>query len=197
MTQRTMSLAAMILVALVVPTLGWAHCDTLDGPVVSDARIALDSGDVTPVLKWVSASDEADVRSAFDRALAVRSLSPQAKDMADTYFFESLVRIHRAGEGAPFAGLKPAGDVEPAVALADQALETGSVEKLSNAIQRQVAEGLQARFQRAADTKEHAADSVVAGREFVAAYVDFTHYVESLHQAAVAKDSHHEHAEHE
>ena len=196
MTQRTISLAAMILVALVAPTLGWAHCDTLDGPVVSDARIALDSGDVTPALKWVSASDEADVRSAFDRALAVRSLSPQAKDMADTYFFETLVRIHRAGEGAPFAGLKPAGNVEPAVALADQALETGSVEKLSTAIQMHVAEGLQERFRRAADTKEHAADSVAAGREFVAAYVDFTHYVEGLHQAAVGTGSHQEHAGH-
>ena len=195
-TQKSLALATVTLLALAAPSVGWAHCDTLDGPVVSEARTALDSGDVTPLLKWVRATDEADIRAAFERTRIVRQLSAEARELADTYFFETLVRIHRAGEGAPFSGLKPAGEIDPAVALADEALETGSDEKLATAISGHVAEGVRERFQRAAAAKKHAGDSVDAGRAFVAAYVEFTHYVEGLHRAAVATTSHHEHAEH-
>jgi hypothetical protein len=180
----------------IAPSIGWAHCDSLDGPVVSEAREALESGDVTPLLKWVREGDENDIRSAFERARSVRTLGPEARELADSYFFETLVRIHRAGEGAPFSGLKPAGDVDPAVALADNALETGSAEQLSSALVKHVSEGVHERFERAAVAKKHAGDSVDAGRAFVAAYVDFTHYVEALHQAAISTASHHDHAEH-
>ena len=83
--------------------------DTLDGPVVATARIALEQGDATPVLKWVSSEYEEEVKTVFAHALAVRELSPQAREMADSYFFETLVRIHREGESAPYTGLKPAG----------------------------------------------------------------------------------------
>jgi hypothetical protein len=126
----------------------------------------------------------------------VRGLGPEARELADSYFFETLVRIHRAGEGAPFSGLKPAGAVDPAVALADKALEAGSAAKLSAALANHTAEGIQDRFERAAAAKKHAADSVEAGRAFVAAYVEFTHYVEALHQAVVGAASHLEHAGH-
>jgi hypothetical protein len=45
------------------------------------------------------------------------------------YFFETLVRIHRAGEGAPYTGLKLVGrDLGPAIPAGDKALDTGNVE---------------------------------------------------------------------
>jgi len=102
----------------------YAHCDTLDGPVVETAKKALASGDVTPLLKWVSADDEKMIRTAFQKTLEVRKLGPQARNLADMYFFETLVRIHRAGEGAPYTGLKPGTAVDPAVALADKGSES-------------------------------------------------------------------------
>jgi hypothetical protein len=95
---------------------GLGHCDGLDGPVVSLARRALDAGNVNLVLPWVREQDEAEVREAFAHALAVRKLGGEAKDLADRHFFETLVRVHRAGEGAPYTGLKPAGrDLGPAI----------------------------------------------------------------------------------
>ncbi len=42
-----------------------AHCDTMSGPVIQDAQLALQRGDVTPVLKWVKLADEAQIREAF------------------------------------------------------------------------------------------------------------------------------------
>lgn len=168
-----------------------AHCDTADGPVVADAKVALEKGDVTPVLKWVKPAAEAEVKSAFARALGARGKGPEARALADQYFFENLVRIHRAGEGAPYTGILPAGTpVDPAVALADEALRSSSADKLVKGIAHHVEEGIRERFARAAATKKRAETSVAAGREFVEAYVEFTHYVERLHRDATTPAVH-------
>ena len=42
-----------------------AHCDALDGPVITEARAALESGNVKPLLKWVPAKDEAEIKRVF------------------------------------------------------------------------------------------------------------------------------------
>lgn len=74
----------------------------------------------------VKSEHEAEIRDAFAKAIAVRGLSGYARQLADRYFFETLVRIHRASEGEAFTGLKPAGSVEPGIEAADEALEKGS-----------------------------------------------------------------------
>jgi len=176
-----LSAAVVVLVLLVIPQNALAHCDTLDGPVVETARDALDKGDVTPLLKWVRADDEQDIKAAFQKTLTMRAMGSEAKDFADMYFFETLVRIHRAGEGAPYTGLKPGAAIDPAVALADQALEGGSVDKLVKVLTNAMANGIRERFAKAYENQKHADDSVLDGREFVESYVVFTHYVEGLH----------------
>ena len=103
------------------------HCDSMDGPVVTAARQALDAGDVDLVLPFVHAQSEDEVRAAFARSLAARELAPAAQEVSDLYFFETVVRVHRAGEGAPYTGLKPAGLGEgPVIPLAEKAIDTGS-----------------------------------------------------------------------
>lgn len=169
----------------------FAHCDTLDGPVVKDAQAALEKGDVTPVLKWVKKEHEEEVRAAFKKTLAVRGQGAEAKKLADHYFFETLVRIHRAGEGEPYTGLKPAGQVEPVVAAADKAIADGSAGNLARELQEAVEKGLRQRFARVIETKKHAQESVAAGREYVAAYVEFVHYAERIHQDAASGAAHH------
>ncbi len=168
-----------------------AHCDTADGPVVADARVALEKGDITPILKWVKPEAEAEIKAAFAHTLAVRGNGPEARALADEYFFENLVRIHRAGEGAPYTGILPAGTpIKPAIALADQALESGNADQLVKGITHHVEEGIRERFARAAAAKKQADAGVAAGREFVEAYVEFTHYVERLHLDATTPAAH-------
>ena len=167
-----------------------AHCDTLDGPVVTTAKAALEKGEVTPVLKWVTKENEKEIREQFNKTLTVRKQGKEARELADTYFFETLVRIHRAGEGAPYTGLKAAGTVEPSVAAADKALESGSVDSLVTMINDAAAKGMRERFERAKEAKKHADHGVEYGRKFVAAYVEFTHYVERLHMDAERPAAH-------
>lgn len=170
-----------------------AHCDTLDGPVVQDARIALEKGDITQVLKWVKKDAEPEIYTAFQAALAERKTN---KETADMNFFETLVRVHRAGEGAPFTGLKPAGEIEPIVVKADKTLEEGSVDGLIGKMTQHLTEGVRERFDRALKTSKHKDESVESGREYVEAYVEYMHYMEGIHKAVMGQGEHqHEEAE--
>ena len=182
--------------------LAWAigHCDTLDGPVVALARKALETGNVNHVLPWVRPEDEHEIRHAFDHAMSVRKLGGYARELADTHFFETLVRVHRASEGAPYTGLKPAGaDLGPAVPAADHALEDGSVEVVVKLLTDAVRAGVHRHFHAAMERRNFAVDDVAAGREYVEAYVPYVHYVEQLWDTATGAAHGHdpEHGTHE
>jgi hypothetical protein len=174
---------AMVLVCgamLLLPAWAFAHCDSLDGPVVNEARVALEKGEIAPVLKWVKAEHEETVRQAFGQARNVRKLNPEARALADQYFFETVVRVHREGEGAVYTGLKPAGMIDPPIVKADQALANGSVDKLADTISAHVDQAMRERFAHALQTRQQADKSVEAGREFVEAYVQYVHFVEGI-----------------
>jgi hypothetical protein len=167
------------------PSRSFAHCDGLDGPVIKAAQKALDSGNLNPVLIWVQKSDEAEIKKVFQKTLAVRKLNPQAKELADTYFFESLVRIHRAGEGASYTGLKPVGrDLGPAIPAADKAIEGGSAKALTKILTEAVQEGVADRFKEVIAKKKFKSDDVETGRQYIKAYVEFVHYIERIYEAA-------------
>jgi hypothetical protein len=190
--KKTLWVLISISVWLVITSQANAHCDTMDGPVVKDAQAALAAKDVTGVLKWIEPQHEQEIKQLFQQVLTVRSQGQPAKTLAENYFFESLVRIHRAGEGAPYTGLKPAGQVEPIVAASDQTLDAGNVDELVDQIAAHIAQGIRQRFQKAIETKQHLGDSVEAGRAYVRAYVEFTHYVEGLHNAVTGTGHGHE-----
>ncbi len=182
-----------VTVALVTMDKGaFAHCDTLDGPVVKEAQLALEKGDVTGLLKWVRKEREQEIRDAFARSLVVRVKGKEARELADKFFFETLVRVHRAGEGAPYTGLKPSGSVEAAVAAADKALQAGSVDELAAKIGKAVGNEIKKRFVEVSEKKKHGEDSVEAGREFVEAHVQYVHFIEGIHNM-VTKGAEHQH----
>ena len=168
----------------------FAHCDTMNGPVIPEARAALEKGDVTPILKWIKKDNEAEIKAAFTKAVAVRSKGPEAKELADQYFLETLVRLHRAGEGAPYTGIKDE-PVEPIVALADKALADGSAEEMIKKISGHIAEAIKAKFNKVLETKKDKDKSVEAGREYVESYVKYMHFVEGIHTAVMSAGDHH------
>jgi hypothetical protein len=151
------------------------------------ARIALQTGDLNSILIWVRPEDVDQVRRAFEQTSVVRKLGQQAHELADRYFFETLVRLHRAGEGAPFTGLKPAGrDLGPAIPAADKALETGSDNGLVEFLTARLSGGVHKQFQNAAQRKRFEPDDLAAGREYVEAYVAYVHYIERLYRTIEA-----------
>src|SRR5690606_23068153 len=173
-----------------------AHCDGLDGPVVEAARRSLESGDVRYALVWVRAEDEAEIRHAFDHAMKVRALGEEARALADRYFFETLVRVHRTGEGAPYTGLKPAGrDLGPAIPAADRAVASGAVGELEAILLDAVRARLRELHAAVAALSRYEPTAIDAGREFVEAYVPFIHYVEAVYALAAGHGPAGEHAQ--
>ena len=156
-----------------------AHCDTADGPAVADGRRALDTGKVNIALKWVQPAGEAELRGIFERAARVRAAGGEAAALAEQWFLENLVRIHRAGEGAGYDGIKPAGTaVAPQVRAADEALERGSIEPLRGLIEAERWPELEKRFDKAIALKRFDDDDLPAARSYMDAYVAFFKYAE-------------------
>ena len=189
-THRWMFRIAVVVVLALVATMlmassASAHCDGMDGPVVKAAQQALSTGNVNLALVWVKKEDEGQIRAAFERTLAVRKLGGEARDLADMYFFETLVRIHRAGEGAPYTGLKPAGqDLGPAIPLADRVLANGDIDALVSLISHESRTGLAKMFERARKARNYSPNDIEAGRDYIREYVAFIHYVERMYEAA-------------
>jgi hypothetical protein len=157
----------------------FAHCDTMDGPLIADARKALGQNNVNYVLKWVSAANESEIRDAFNLAMKVKGLSPEAKELSEKYFFDILVRIHRVGEGVPFTGVKPSGtSIDEKVLAADKSIEIGNLSPLTGKVSKDIIPELTKRFDKVMSLKNFDVNNVVAGREYIKAYVQFFKFAE-------------------
>lgn len=169
------------------------HCDSLDGPVVAAARQALEAQDVEVVLPYVYAGGESEVRTMFDTVLPVRSQSPEARAVADRLFFETVVRVHRAGEGAPYTGIKPAGlSVGRVIPLAEHSIESGSSEALVGFLNDVLRDEFTSRLEhvKLLDAMKHL--SLDFARRHVEAMLGFEVYAHHVYQALSAPAIHNE-----
>lgn len=187
----------VILLSFISPQKVSAHCDTLDGPVVNAARKAMETDNVNYILIWVKPENEDEIRKALRKARdkKKKAKNKEEKDRAEMELFEILVRIHRKGEGAKYEGIKPAGSVEPEIALADKAVATGKLNDIFDHIQSpENKEIILHLFHRVEEKSRYDVNDVSAGREFIAAYVVFIHAVEKAIKGVVLQENHlHEH----
>lgn len=187
---QTTGIMSSLLLAVLLSNPAAAHCDSMGGPVFKDAQAALAGQTIDPVLKWVGAEDEAAIRDAFEMTLAVRGESEVARNAADNYFFDTLVRTHRCTEGDGFTGLKATGSVDLAIAAADRALAEGKGDQLADNTAEAVQAGIQLRFADAYRKRQVADHSVEQGREYVQAYVEFRHFIVGVDQLISSGPSH-------
>ena len=163
------------------------HCDSMDGPVVTAARKALDSRDVKIVLPFVRKDGEEQVTRAFEATQRARRYGADAQEVADLYFFETVVRVHRAGEGAPYTGLKPAGLGEgPVIPVAEMGIESGSPNQLKDLLAKHVQDEVQRRFDHLMELKPAAGQDVEHAREYVEAMLGLEVWANNLYQAILA-----------
>ncbi|HEU0029187.1 MAG TPA: DUF6448 family protein [Kofleriaceae bacterium] len=165
----------------------------MDGPVVKAGQKALETNDLDAALIWIKPEAEAELRAVFKQAVSVRKLGSDARALADRMFLETLVRLHRAGEGEPYTGLKPAGtDLGAAIPAADRAIQSGSPREVSQLLVATVQRGVDQKFRRVMATRKFKPHDVAAGREYVESYVTFLHFVERVFDDATATAHGHE-----
>ena len=186
---------AFVLTLLVITTSDVsAHCDSMEGPVVKASQKALETGNINYVLVWVRAEDEKELKAMFDKVNVVRSLSPVAKELADMYFFETVVRVHRMGEGVGYTGLKPAGyQIEEGIEAADIAITENSLDPIYAHLNKVQNPKIEDYFAELQSKKDYDVNDLKAGREYVEAYVHFIHYVEAQFGGKESENTHNEH----
>lgn len=168
----TVMLVGIILTLM--PQKASAHCDTMDGPAVKDGRNALETGNINYAYKWIFAEYEEELKEIFDLSLKVRTLGSDAQEVADRWFLENFVRIHRAGEGASYDGLKPSGTaVDPVVVAADESIELGNMSPLKGLVTEGEYHALEEKFNKAIALKNFDINDIEASRAYVEAYVTF------------------------
>lgn len=160
------------------------------GPVAVAARQALKTGRFEPIQIWVGQEQEPELRQAFQKCLAVRRMDGEAKDLADRYFLETAVRLHRSAEGMPFTGLKPAQALPPDIAAAEKALAVGDISEIAHFLEAEMKKEIKEWFDKAIKAKKHKDESVAAGREWVDAYVKYVIYIHGLHKKIQAGPAH-------
>jgi uncharacterized protein DUF6448 len=170
------------------------HCDTMDGPVVKAAARALEARDCDVVLPYVPAGAEGEVRRTFDGVLEVRDQGDEARDLADRHFFETVVRLHRAGEGEPFTGLKPAGlDHGPVIPVAEGAIETGSADDLIRVLCDAVAKRAASQLSAVAELRHSADGDLEAKRRYVSAMLGFQVWAHKVYECVESAPHHARH----
>jgi len=171
-----------------------AHCDSMEGPVVNASQKALETRNINYVLVWVREDDENEIIAMFDRVNKVRTLNPEAEELADMYFFETVVRVHRMGEGVGYTGLKPAGyQPEEGIEAADIAIAENSLDPIYAHLDEAQNPKIKEYFTEVQSKKDYDLNDLKAGREYVEAYVHFIHYVEAIFKGEDVNDTHSEH----
>jgi len=158
-----------------------AHCDSYDGPLIKDALKAIGTGKVAPVLKWIDEKHEQEIVTLFNKTVSLKGGDKEIYAIVEKHFLETLVRLHREGEGAPFTGLKPAGSVSPIIAMADQAVASGEPATLITKLDDHLNKVLKEKYDLVIEKSLRKDVSAAEGREYVRAYVEYTHFLEAIH----------------
>ena len=186
------SLLFVLMFAVFTGFQSFAHCDSYDGPVIKDALKALKQNKVELVLKWVEPKYEKEITAKFNQTLKLKGTNKEINKILETHFLETLVRLHREGEGEPYTGLKPAGSVTPIIQMADESIVKGSADDLLMKLKTHIESDLRTKYLLVEELSKTKDNSLEEGRAYVAAYVNYTHTLESLE---VAMKGHEGHAE--
>lgn len=173
--------------SLAAPRPALAHCDSEQGPVATAARQALEKKDAKLILPYVQPESEIELTAAFKQALEVRKGGGSAKELADRYFVETAIRLHRTGEGAPYTGVTDE-STPKAILVADKAMVSGSLDEMYKLIDQEMKKGIQAKYQAVLNARAEAEKlgTVEAHRERVEAELIFEKYIYELFTLASA-----------
>lgn len=171
----------LFMLTLFAGTPASAHCDSYDGPVIKDATKALETNNANLVLKWITPEQEKEIIPLFNKTIQLKNGDKEVYAIVEKHFFETLVRLHRQTEGAPYTGLKPAGITKQIIQMTDEAIEVGNVDDFLVKLNAHINKVIREKYQKVSELDKVKDNSTEQGRAFVKAYVSYTHTIEAMH----------------
>ena len=160
-----------------------SYVESMDGPVVKAAETALDMENINYILSFVGSEDAGELKDAFERTLSVRELSGEAAELADYWFFETVVRLHNKSEGKAYNGLKPAGmDWGPIIPKLDKAFETENIDEFLEFLLNFIREDIKSRFEDVIFKKDYDINDVEDARDYINSMLDFVDYTQKFYK---------------
>ena len=157
-------------------------CDTMDGPVVTAAELALEMENINYVIPYVKKKYERELRDAFDRAIIVRELSGEAAEVADYWFFETAVRLHVLGDGKSYTGIRHSGlNRGPMITKTEEAIEIGDNTVLKEFLMNLIEESFENQFEEIMSKKEYDLNDVDAARDYITSMLEFIRFTHDLY----------------
>lgn len=153
------------------------YYDTMDGPVVTAAELALEMENVNYVLPFVKEEYETELKEAFDRTVTVRELSGEAAEVADYWFFETAVRLYMLGAGKSYSGIRQSGLNEGHIILkAQTAIENQDKDALENFLINSLRDAIETRFEIAISKNDYDINDTEAARDYLDSMLDFIEF---------------------
>jgi hypothetical protein len=168
--------------------------DITNGSVMDAAKMALDTGNVNYVLIWVPEASENKLKNLFAKTVCERRDRKDVQDIAFDWYFETVNRLHRAGEGTLYTCMNLAGlDERSVVPKVKRVIETGEAEEIIGFIPKTQEHDFRHRFRHVMEKKNYDVNNVVDGRAYVAAFTDFIVYLHHIYTSIPREAGHAEH----
>jgi len=157
------------------------YCDSMDGPVVKAAEMALEMENINYALPYILKKYEDELKDAFERTIQVRELSGDAAELADYWFFETTVRLHLKGRKRPYTGLKASGlNEDHVLSMADKAINNENLNDLNKFLLNSIKEDVEVRFDDVISKKDYDLNDIEDARDFVDSTLNFYFYLQKL-----------------
>jgi hypothetical protein len=155
--------------------------DITNGPVLKAAKLALETGNVNYVLIWFPEESENKLKNLFEKTFCERRAGKDVHGVTIDWYFETLSRLHRDRDGALYTCMKPNGlDVSPVVPKAERAIETCNAEEIIEVVPKTMEGDLRQHFHYVMEKRNYDVNNIIAGRAYVAAFIDFIVYLHNL-----------------
>lgn len=153
------------------------YCDTMDGPIVTAAEIALEMENINYVLPFVKKEHETELKEAFEKSVIVRELSGEAAEIADYWFFETAVRLHMLGAGKPYSGIKQSGlNKEHIILKAQDAVENQDKTALEDLLLESLRDAIEKKYEITISKKDYDVNDTEAARNYLNSLFDLVEF---------------------
>lgn len=165
--------------------------DMTNGPVMGAAKMALDKGNVNYVLIWVPEESENKLKNLFEKTFCESRAGKDMEDIAINWYFETVKRLHRAGERRLYTCMNPDGsDERSVVPKVKRAIETGEADEIIGFIPKTKEHDFRHRLHHLIEKKNYDVNNVAAGREYVAEFIDFIIYLHHFCTSSSGESGH-------
>jgi hypothetical protein len=157
-----------------------------DGPVISAAKRALETGNAHYILIWIPEESENTVKNLLEKAYCERYTQKNAYNHIVDWYFETINHLHSVHYGPYNLTISTKAPEEKTIIfLVERTCESGNFEEITTVIQDTPSGEMRQRFNDVMKKRNYGVENIAAGRVYVSAFTDFIAFVNNLRSGSL------------